>query len=468
MHGDAAWSAEPLPREADWLGLVAGLRARPGFWWLDSSLAGAPLGRFSFAGTEPVRVVRARDARDVESALAEWMPARVSSAAPASPALPFVGGAVALLGYELDRGFDRVPAAPDEEPLPFPAALLLAVDRLYAFDHAQGRGYAVAFVRAETPERAERGAREAARALAAAAPGGPFPAEIAPLSGKRARADAAAREQHAKAVEQILAQIAAGELYQACLTRRIALAWRGDPFRFYAALRAASPAPFGAYLALDEGTIAGSSPERFLSCTSQGWLETRPIKGTRPRAADAACDARLRAELAASAKDRAENLMIADLARNDLGRVCETGSVHVPELFAVESYAQVHQLVSTVRGRLAPGRSALDAILAAFPPGSMTGAPKLAAMASLARLERARRGLYAGALGYLDARGGFDLAVVIRTAFFAGERIAIHTGGGIVADSDPAAEWEEAETKVRALLACLDATRAPSARESPR
>jgi para-aminobenzoate synthetase len=162
------------------------------------------------------------------------------------------------------------------------------------------------------------------------------------------------------------------------------------------------------------------------------------------------------AALRASEKDRAENLMIVDLARNDLGRVSELGSVHVPELLAVESYATVHQLVSTVRGRLASGRDALDAVRAAFPPGSMTGAPKLAAMRLLARLERARRGLYAGAVGYLDARGGCDLAVVIRSALLANGRIAVHTGGGIVADSEAAAEWDEAEAKAAVLLAVAD------------
>jgi anthranilate/para-aminobenzoate synthase component I len=156
--------------------------------------------------------------------------------------------------------------------------------------------------------------------------------------------------------------------------------------------------------------------------------------------------------------------MIVDLVRNDLGRVCETGSVHVPELFAVEPYASVFQLVSTVRGRLAPGRTALDAVRAAFPPGSMTGAPKRAAQELLARLEPVRRGLYSGALGYLDLRGGADLSVTIRSAVLAGGRAFVHTGGGIVADSEPAAEWGEAEDKARALLAALAASAGPSRR----
>jgi anthranilate/para-aminobenzoate synthase component I len=204
--------------------------------------------------------------------------------------------------------------------------------------------------------------------------------------------------------------------------------------------------------------VVGSSPERFLRVTPDGWVESRPIKGTRPRRADAAADRREGKALAASAKDRAENLMIVDLVRNDLGRVCETGSVHVPELFAVEPYASVFQLVSTVRGRLARGRSALDAVRAAFPPGSMTGAPKLAAMELLARLEPVRRGLYSGALGYLDLRGGADLSVTIRSVILRAGRAFVHTGGGIVADSEPGAEWAEAEDKARALLGALAAT----------
>jgi aminodeoxychorismate synthase component I len=294
-----------------------------------------------------------------------------------------------------------------------------------------------------------------------------FRGEASDRRSARAEASRAARPfavqrglgpaEHAKAVDEIRAHIAEGDLYQACLTHRIQARLGGDAFAYYSALRAASPAPFGAFLSLPEGAIACSSPERFLRLDAGRTLETRPIKGTRPRRGDPAVDAGEATALRASEKDRAENLMIVDLARNDLGRVCEVGSVRVPELFALESYATVHQLVSTVRGKLLPRCDALDAIRAAFPPGSMTGAPKLAAMALLARLERSRRGLYAGALGYLDARGGCDLAVTIRTAFLTPGRVALHTGGGIVADSEPRAEWEEAEVKAAALLAAARA-----------
>jgi anthranilate/para-aminobenzoate synthase component I len=256
-------------------------------------------------------------------------------------------------------------------------------------------------------------------------------------------------------VEQIRAAIAAGDLYQACLTHRLELPHAGDGFALAGALRAINPAPFACLLSLPNATLVGSSPERFLRVSTDRWVESRPIKGTRPRGTSAAADRALRTELAQAEKDRAENLMIVDLVRNDLGRVCETGSIHVPELFAVEPYATVFQLVSTVRGRLAPGHDALDAVRAAFPPGSMTGAPKLAAMELLARLEPVRRGLYSGAIGYLDLRGGADLAVTIRSVVLKDGRAYLHTGGGIVADSEPAAEWREAEDKARALLSAL-------------
>jgi para-aminobenzoate synthetase component 1 len=270
-------------------------------------------------------------------------------------------------------------------------------------------------------------------------------------------------EHWARAVESILREIAAGNVYQACLTHRLELDYAGDPWRLYLELRRTNPAPFAAYLELPEVAVVGSSPERFLRVGHDGLVESRPIKGTRPRGRDAGEDLRLRRELVESAKERAENLMIVDLVRNDLGRACVTGSVAVPELMAVEAYASVLQMVSTVTGRLAPGRDALDLVRATFPPGSMTGAPKIAAMRLLGRLEPVRRGIYSGALGWLDARGGADLSVVIRTLLVRGGRAYVHAGAGIVADSDPRAEWCETLDKARALLAALAACGAPDA-----
>jgi aminodeoxychorismate synthase component I len=491
MASAVAFSAQPLPPSVDWLALVAGLAARPGFWWLDSALVRAPLGRFSFAGTEPFCAFRVRGGRsELEIARAPWPIAQASHAADAfaslrallpprgaplacadaaPPPFPFVGGLVAALGYELGARALGIPEARDAEPLPFPDALALGVDRLYAFDHEQRRAFAIALCAGEGESAAARAARAAACELLGRAPSAEWPAPRCSVAARPDLRRGFDASEHAKAVDEILARIAAGDLYQACLTHRIETSFAGDPFAYYGALRAANPAPFGAFLALREGAIACSSPERFLRCDARGALETRPIKGTRPRGADPQADRTQAAALRASEKDRAENLMIVDLARNDLGRVSEIGSVHVPELFAVESYAAVHQLVSTVRARLARGYDALDAVRAAFPPGSMTGAPKIAAMRLLARLERARRGLYAGALGYLDARGGCDLAVVIRTALLADGRLALHTGGGIVADSDARSEWAEAESKASAVLAPLAASTGaapPSARSA--
>ena len=210
------------------------------------------------------------------------------------------------------------------------------------------------------------------------------------------------------------------------------------------------------------------SPERFLKIDADGHVESRPMKGTRPRGRHGEEDAALRAELGSSEKDRAENLMIVDLVRNDLGRVCATGSVRVPELMAIEEYASVFQLVSTVTGQLRDGSDVFDCIAAAFPPGSMTGAPKIAAMQLLEHLEPVRRALYSGAIGYLDARGGADLCVVIRTLFVQGERALLHAGGGVVADSDPDAEWLESLLKAQALLAALEELQGVPGGEDPR
>jgi para-aminobenzoate synthetase component 1 len=252
-------------------------------------------------------------------------------------------------------------------------------------------------------------------------------------------------------------EIVAGNVYEANLTQRMTAPFAGDAWSLYRALRGLSPAPFACFLDLPDGAILSSSPERFLRLTPDGRVESRPIKGTRPRGETPQSDRALAEELASSEKDRAENLMIVDLVRNDLGRVCEIGSVKVPEMMRVERYASLHQLVSTVEGRLAEGSDALDLVRAAFPPGSMTGAPKIAAVRLLDSLEPVRRGVYSGVVGYLDARGGLDLSVVIRTLLVKKGAAHLHVGGAVVADSDPSAEYEESLDKARALLAALAA-----------
>ena len=261
---------------------------------------------------------------------------------------------------------------------------------------------------------------------------------------------------YAKAVDAAKEEIAAGEVYQVCLTHRKERDCAADPWDLYRKLLELNPAPFSSYFELPEVAIVSSSPERFLRVDADRWVESRPIKGTSSRGRDEASDLASRAALETSAKDRAENLMIVDLVRNDLGRVCEVGSVEVPALMEIESYASVYQMVSTIRGRLRDECDVFDLVRATFPPGSMTGAPKIAAMRILDELEPVRRGVYSGALGYFDLRGGADLCVVIRTILLSDGRAYLHTGGGIVADSNSADEWQESMDKARLLEAALD------------
>jgi para-aminobenzoate synthetase component 1 len=261
---------------------------------------------------------------------------------------------------------------------------------------------------------------------------------------------------YGKAIETAKEEIAAGNVYQACLTHRMERPFAGDGWNVYKTLRRINPAPFASFFELPEVTIAGSSPERFLKVDGERRVESRPIKGTRPRGRHPEEDEANRRALAASEKDRAENLMIVDLVRNDLGRVCRTGSVAVPSLMAIEAYAGVWQMVSTVEGELAPGRDAVDALRACFPPGSMTGAPKIAAMRQIDRHEPVRRGIYSGALGYFDVRGGIDTSVVIRTLLVRDGRAHLHVGGGVVANSTAEGEYRESLDKANALLDALE------------
>ncbi len=360
---------------------------------------------------------------------------------------PFQGGVVGLAAYELSARLEA--SAPDIRDPAWPDLILARYPALLAFHDGERRVLAIG--RGPTEAEAERLAREALawlrEATSAPRPNGPLAERIdAPAS-------------HAAAVAETIERIAAGVIFQANLAR----SWRGilaagrTPFDLFRRLSQASPAPYAAYLRLPGAAVVSNSPERFLSVRGAE-VETRPIKGTRPRGADPASDAANAADLLASGKDRAENLMIVDLMRNDLSRVCAPGSVTVPELAALKSYANVHHLVSRVRGRLAGGRTAWDAFLAAFPPGSITGAPKLQAMKVIADYE-APRGPYCGSLFWAGLDGALDASVLIRTVALVeaagGWRFEARAGGGIVADSDPAAEVAETDTKISAILGAL-------------
>ncbi|WP_432572087.1 aminodeoxychorismate synthase component I [Kineococcus sp. SYSU DK005] len=379
-------------------------------------------------------------------------------------ALPFdlAGGWVGYLGYEVraDCG------SPTARSAPTPDAAWLFADRFAAVDHDAGRTHLVALVRADGAPGAAAAAEEDARAWlegtalaladlprdpprpeGAAVP--PLPERVvAPLLDRT-------REEYLAAVEACREVLRAGESYEVCLTAQASTDAPVDPLTAHRRLRRANPAPYAALLRLPGVDVVSASPERFLRVDRDGWAEAKPVKGTARRGGDPREDGELRRRLARDPKTRAENLMIVDLLRNDLGRVCEVGSVAVPELMAVETYATAHQLVSTVRGRLRPGLGALDAVRSCFPPGSMTGAPKLRTTEVVDALERRARGVYSGALGYLSLTGAADLSVVIRTLVRADGRWSAGAGGAVVLDSDPQAEFDEMVLKAGASLRAL-------------
>jgi para-aminobenzoate synthetase len=329
------------------------------------------------------------------------------------------GGYVGYFGYELRAEL----GSPVRHRSPYPDAMLMRVDRL---------------------ERRE------ADASSAAPPARAFRcSEPAPLLS---------REQYIERIRRCQEWIREGQAYQLCLTNRFDLETDLPAADYYERLRHLNPAPYSAYLRFGDLEIACSSPECFLRISPDGRVESRPIKGTLPRGVTLEEDERLRERLASNARFRAENLMIADLVRNDLGRVARPASVSVPGLMQVESYATVHQLVTTVAARLRPGVTAVDCLRAAFPGGSMTGAPKMRAMELLSELEPAARGIYSGCIGYLGCDGSADLNIVIRTAIFQNGLISIGTGGAILAQSDPDEEWRETQLKAEALLRAFSMT----------
>jgi para-aminobenzoate synthetase len=367
------------------------------------------------------------------------------------PELPFEFdcGFAGYLGYELksECGFES-PHASEH-----PDAALIFSDRLIAFDHEEGVSYLLCLHRENEEEAVSAWiSTTAARLLdlpAVRDGGSPDPPPAAPNLARP-------REQYLSDIEASLDHLLDGDSYEICLTNQLQLDLDVDPLDLYRALRKANPAPFASYLRFGDLTVLSSSPERFLRVGRDGQAEARPIKGTSRRGATPEEDAELAAALAADEKNRAENLMIVDLLRNDLGAVCEVGSVEVPEMMAVESYETVHQLVSSVRGRLRPGVSAPDAVRSCFPPGSMTGAPKRRTTEILDRLEGAARGPYSGAIGWFGLGGAADLSVAIRAIVLAEGRATVGAGGAIVLGSDPEREYEEMLLKAAAPLRAVD------------
>ncbi|MDX2224550.1 MAG: aminodeoxychorismate synthase component I [Rhodospirillaceae bacterium] len=427
--------------DRDPLTAFAPLAAEPFAVLLDGAAPG-PQGRWAFVAADPRRTLTVRRGADAPP-LAGVRDLLGPRRAPWPGPGPFAGGAIGFLGYELGGAFERLPPP---RPAWFPAETAFGLyDTFAVFDLIARRAWVVDAT----------GDADAARCFAARLGSGAQPARhFAPV---RWSAMSGPADYRAK-IGRIVDDIRAGDIFQANLTQQ----WRADwpaglaPFDAYRALRAAAPGPFAAFMALpDNAAILTVSPERFLTVDAGGVVETRPIKGTRPRGRDAAEDAALARDLLASAKDRAENLMIVDLLRNDLSRVCAAGSVTVPQLCGLETFAAVHHLVSVVTGRLRPGRDALDLLAACFPGGSVTGAPKIRAMEIIAELEPVARGPYCGALAWLGYDGAMDSAILIRTLIKSGALAVAQAGGGIVADSIAADEYQEVLTKARPLLAAL-------------
>jgi para-aminobenzoate synthetase component 1 len=434
-------------------------RDLPGLGLLESARPGRA-GRWSYLVAGPAVIVEGSAPGDDPFAAARTALARLDPAPPPAGGPPFAGGLVGHLAYDLGRRLERLPArAVDDQGLP---DLHLALHPwAIAWDGRDGRAW-LAGRPLDGDAAALAGALAGVRSRVEAAVRVPLRGEQAfPRLRFRSETD---RGTWVAQVEAVRAAIAAGELYQANLARRLAAPFAGDPWGVFRRLRSGEPAAFTAYLDLGQHPQTGArralisaSPEPFLALDATGAVRTDPIKGTRPRGATPAEDRAVAAELLASAKDRAENTMIVDVLRNDLGRVCRPGSVRVSRLWRLERTPSVQHLVSTVTGRLAPGRDAFDLLAAAFPGGSITGAPKIRAMELLESLEPVRRGPYCGAALWVDGGGAMGSSILIRTFVADGRRLTLHVGGGITWRSDPLAEWEETRVKARGPLRSLGA-----------
>jgi para-aminobenzoate synthetase component 1 len=457
----------PLVHEIGWVEPIQALhalRALPAPVLLESARTDPRLGRFSYLGADPFSILTSKDGRitlsgrsftgDPFLVLQRLLRVCPLTALPGMP--PFQGGAMGYLGYDLCHHLERLPYPPLDD-LAFPDMALGFYDVVIAFDHAARRAFLLSSGLPETTPQARMARQQARLAHVRQHLGrigelppldlGPQPVEIvsnferAPYEG---------------VIAQTVEYILAGDIFQANISQRFRaeLPQGLDRLALYRRLSRRNPAPFAAYLDFGDVALLSASPERFLSLR-EGQVETRPIKGTRPRGGNPARDAALAEALLASEKDRAENVMIVDLLRNDLSRVCREHTVLTPEICVLESFTTVHHLVSTVTGELGEGTDAVDLLRATFPGGSITGAPKVRAMEIIAELEPTRRGPYCGAIGWIGFDGGMDTSITIRTYCLRGRTVTFQAGGGITADSDPAAEYEETLDKACALRAAL-------------
>jgi para-aminobenzoate synthetase component I len=492
MSGRFAPLVENLGAMGDPLDVVGRFLDLPFLLFLDSATGAGPgaeahqLGRYSFLAADPARVIRSKGRlTDLGGPGREWT--RVAAdplvtarellapfaAEPVPGIPPFQGGAAGYIGYDYGATLERLPATRYDD-LAIPDVVLGLYDWVIAWDHRVRTAWIVSTglpesgagqrARAEqrlamVRERVRGPARAPGRPVPATAPAAEAPSY--PVLGVEGTESLGLRSTfthrgYLDAVTRVRDYIVAGDIFQANLSQRFQAPLTEPAVELYGRLRRANPAAFAAYLGFGELEVLSASPERFLRLDESGRrVETRPIKGTRPRGLGPMHDAALGRALSESGKDRAENVMIVDLLRNDLSRVCRPGTVRVPELFTLEQHPTVHHLVSTVVGELEPGRDAIDLLQAAFPGGSITGAPKVRAMEIIAELEPSQRGVYCGSIGYLSTTGAMDTSIVIRTYLALRGRVYFQAGGGIVADSDPELEYRETLDKARALIAAL-------------
>lgn len=453
-----------LPYQDPYL-IFSSMEADTGSLFLDSAQQRESCGRYSFIAVDPFQILTSKKGKihingrsfdgDPFDVLRKELAAFTQESLVGLP--PFQGGVAGYFGYEAAQHLEQLPLAGKDE-LEFPDLILGFYDLVLAFDLLEKRFWIFSSgfpeqAEAERYRRAEARLRQMSQQLVrlGGAPSRFFDREL------HVEVQASFSPQAYQAqVQRVIDYILDGDIFEANLSLRFlaALPQNLKPFELYSRLRALNPAPFAAYLHFDDTVIASASPERFIKLVS-GWVETRPIKGTRPRGLNPQEDEKLAQELVASEKDQAENVMIVDLLRNDLSRVCEPYSVQVPQLCSLETYPSVHHLVSVITGKLAPGQQALDLLRATFPGGSITGAPKLRAMEIIAELEPAQRGPYCGSVVYLGFDGNMDSSIIIRSFCIRKEKVSFQAGGAVVADSDPQKEQEEVLTKARALFQAL-------------
>lgn len=450
----------------------------PHSFWLDSSAVIPTRSRFSFMGDDSgpyaefvtysvaeKAVTVERDGEKVRhnQGFFDFLNGELSQRSVPATGLPFEFnlGYIGYLGYEMKAEC----GAPDAHRSPTPDAAMLFADRMLVLDHEEDVTYLLCLSQETDGEAAKEWLDATTSSLfelqSEALSGEALGLPQSPNGSSHDSSPIRFRHRHEVYLDLIAEckeEIRQGESYEICLTNMLSAKASIDPLKTYCYLRRISPGPYAALLKFPDLAVLSSSPERFLTITSDGMVETKPIKGTRPRGATPEEDEALRLDLEQNEKDRSENLMIVDLLRNDLNSVCEIGSVHVPRIFGIESYATVHQLVSTIRGTLRTGFSSVDCVRAAFPGGSMTGAPKIRTMEIIDRLEAGYRGIYSGALGYFALSGAADLNIIIRTIIATPGQLTLGVGGAIVALSDPENEFDETLVKARAMMSAIAAT----------